>query len=404
MKEDGGLNFSPAHLTPSTAATTSTMTVIGLPTAVETLLTTLLVDHKLSSWKVSAEEQEAVVILRLSSASVCQDGVSQLHTGHWKKKSPAQVRRDRARAAQKQANKQQQLTQQQQQEQQQQRQTQQRQEQQQQQQTTTTTTNPPTLDSVDNSSRECVSICDIDNNAEKNCSVICEGMSRDQSFANVLTENDAINSRCDASQIFVLSPDNPFTGPLLVDKACVTELERAPRAPDSGSRLPDCPVTQLDCESVSASDVYGAQYDTHNESEDSDTEQQYLEALASETGYTLEEIKTRVGTITNPSRQRQLKDSKRNTRIMKGVVDRRGQREMVICHSEDFVFYYDCKTRDRGWLIKSPPGQPASRRESDCFHCLMTFPPTTDACYDHCLQQMNKDLIVATKLVKLLLG
>ena len=78
------------------------MSALGLPRSLENLLTTLMSDHHLSSWKVASEGGKAVIVLRLNQTA-CEDGNSNtqpLHTnGSWRKKSPSQTQRDRQRAA-----------------------------------------------------------------------------------------------------------------------------------------------------------------------------------------------------------------------------------------------------------------------------------------------------------------
>ena len=56
----------------------------------------LLADHHVKSWKVAGEGQDTVFVLRLNSSQQGQGAA--ITTGYWRKKSAAQVRRDRTRA------------------------------------------------------------------------------------------------------------------------------------------------------------------------------------------------------------------------------------------------------------------------------------------------------------------
>ena len=73
------------------------MTIAGLPARVEAVLTALLADRHVTSWKVAGEGQDTGFAFRLNSSQ--QDRDAAITTGYWrKKKSAAQVRRDRTRA------------------------------------------------------------------------------------------------------------------------------------------------------------------------------------------------------------------------------------------------------------------------------------------------------------------
>ena len=75
------------------------MAVTGLPTAVNNILATLLEkDHHLTSWKVTGDDSSTVVVLRLAATRPGDPQHTTQH-GHWRRKPPGQVRRDKQRAA-----------------------------------------------------------------------------------------------------------------------------------------------------------------------------------------------------------------------------------------------------------------------------------------------------------------
>jgi len=77
------------------------MSVFGLPKTIDGILTTLLSSHNITSWRVSDEDQNPVVVLRFGPTQQQQDGETQVNSGAWRKKAPSQIRRDQQRAQQK---------------------------------------------------------------------------------------------------------------------------------------------------------------------------------------------------------------------------------------------------------------------------------------------------------------
>lgn len=151
-----------------------------------------------------------------------------------------------------------------------------------------------------------------------------------------------------------------------------------------------------------------ARADSDSETEDtfvdSETENTYFERLAEEAGYSFESIRDHVGSVTNKTHQRLLRDKGRNKTITKTVVDKRGGKEVLIGESDDFVLYTDCASDDRGWFVKRHtliPNMP--ERELDFYNCLRNWNPVTDARYDPYFRDMQRNLVTATTLVRLLL-
>ena len=79
------------------------MTIAGLTVHVEAVLTALLAyHHVVKSWTVAGEGQDTVCVLRLNSSQQLDldqgAAITVITIGNWRKKSAAQVRRDRTRA------------------------------------------------------------------------------------------------------------------------------------------------------------------------------------------------------------------------------------------------------------------------------------------------------------------
>ena len=136
---------------------------------------------------------------------------------------------------------------------------------------------------------------------------------------------------------------------------------------------------------------------------ESETEDLYLEQLAFEAGYNVEDITSHVGSITNRKQQKLLKNPQRNKAFKKSVVDRRDGKDILICMSDDIVLHCNCATRQRGWFIKSR-GQRMSPGEQDFYNCLQRSNQVTDPHYEDFFRVLERDLDVATNLIRLLLG
>ena len=77
---------------------------MDLPSALDIALKALLGSYSVSSWRIAAESQNPIVILRLRPLplqSACQNGLPvPSNTVLFRKKSPSQIRRDKQRTEQ----------------------------------------------------------------------------------------------------------------------------------------------------------------------------------------------------------------------------------------------------------------------------------------------------------------
>lgn len=77
------------------------MPVVGLPIAAEDILSTLLCKNTVTSWKVTGTDEGAVFVLRLRNGKDDRGfAMTPAPTGAWRRKPPAQQRRDQRRAEQ----------------------------------------------------------------------------------------------------------------------------------------------------------------------------------------------------------------------------------------------------------------------------------------------------------------
>lgn len=372
------------------------MPATGLPSAVEKLLATLMTDHRVVSWKVTGEGEQSVIVIRLTSCQ--QDGTAPLPTGHWRRKAPAQVRRDQQRAAQRRA------------------QLQQRPQRSAVIKTDTVTTGTDSENNHDTKMSDNATIINnvSDNNIANNnitmtprfCDKTNDRDRKQRQGHLALQASEILNS---PSDLFMPSPDyvHNYDTPSVSGRNALRDVTQCSASAARMSCIDTCTtVSSHACgEMQLGRSVLCTDKMQSRENCDDETEELYLERLATELGYDAEELKTYVCSLTDRPKLTQLRDARRNKCIRKGVVDTRGGREVLICESEDIVLHYDCKTEERGWFIKpSSNNQPRTAREDDLLSCLYRWPQVDDPKYDHHFMELDKDLVITAKLVRLLLG
>ena len=150
------------------------------------------------------------------------------------------------------------------------------------------------------------------------------------------------------------------------------------------------------------------------EASDSDTEvkkfasereeQQYIENMVKEIGFTVDEVKTHVGSVTDKCQQKQLRDTTRNKKIKKTVYDRRRGQRALYCESDDLVVYYDIVSEEFGWFIKIAREQCLSEEEKEILSCLRNWEAITDSSFAESCADVEIYLETVAKLVRVLLG
>ena len=74
--------------------------------------------------------------------------------------------------------------------------------------------------------------------------------------------------------------------------------------------------------------------------------------MAESAGYDLDEIKQKVGEVTDRYEQKFLLDRRGNNTLVNSVLDKHHGNEKLICKSDDFLFIFDCKLQQTSkWFI-----------------------------------------------------
>ena len=370
------------------------------------LLTTLLTDHQVSSWKVTGEEQQAVVILRLNPVTLNSDSgtTQQSHhaVGSWSKKPPSKRRRDQLRNAK-------------------------RKEQQQQQQRpnanySTLSSITPTPSHAPPPPTETNTNGNKDSNSGKNNSKKKEAKNSENGHTT-----GQINSIDIDSEMIDDGDQETVCKQVVSEGQCDTRGEVATVTADSslGACASDLqsvsPCVDKQCVEGGTSDTEGGKEGDEDGSDDSESEgegegegdekeseedegnRKLAERLASKVAISVDEVKLHLSYIKSKRQKQNLRDPTRNCSIQKKVMDRRRGRQTLICESDDLVIYYDFNSDMKGWFIKVDKEKGLYDMEKEMLCCLQNWPPLTDRSYDEFCETLTEKIIIASELVRLLM-
>ena len=336
------------------------MEELGLPRTVQILLSTLLSENVVSSWKVSSSEEgkSAVFILRLTPVSEHSStrGLHQGAVGQWRKKSPSETRRDAQRAFHR-------RQQQQQQQQQLQRVNQPPQQSQLDQQckplhkvhegdeanTAIIATNPTPQNEDDKKPAETTVAFDSDeNNKNQDSSMDTEDNNCNTSPAGLFTSshdilNESSETGCDTLSVCDWASD---TSSDQRHNACTTEATTTTRL------HAESPPTQ-EGETERIVSLEGKTVDTNQrDGDDSNREKKETnhqpQNTAEKGSSKFDQVKQHVGSVTDRHHQRLLRDKTRNNDIKKMVM----KGELAIGESDDLVVYNNTTTNYWNFIIK----------------------------------------------------
>ena len=317
------------------------MEVFGLPKTAEAVLTTLLTEREVSSWKVAGDGDSTVFILRFNSTQRTT-GQPPLH-GSWRRKPPCAIQRDRRRAELR-------------------RQGQER-------------TQPH---NTDNSSSN------NDNHGR--------GQVADTTERKTAVESLVIS---EASDILLPLPSK-IRKDMFDSTRCVSHpvtQDTQPTTRDSARDSDELMETGQACSS--ASDVSqtvmlvnmpdtctGGNSGNSGSSEKSASEKTIkIEKLAIEAGIRRYDVDRCVKDITDMRTKTQLCDETRNKIFRKVVLDRRDNREVLVGESDDIIMTYDCqRTGSVLWYVthgKQPPDPFVVLFQG----CLKSLPPADEGKY-----------------------
>lgn len=355
------------------------MAGLGLPRVAENILTTLLAENVVTSWKLTGEGETTVFILRLCSPT---GQMSQpLQPTGWRRKARSQLLRDQRRAQLRQAERQ---------------------------RTANTdgthsnstgATNDMQANTIDNNQPECATV------TEHN-----EGEIDVQQKAS-----DIINITETAVTL-----ENNTLGDVTTTRdsvPCLLDLPRAPSSDNLGHQTADnsdmhvepmaCITTEV-CsgdDQLTASETFSA-VDSGSVTS-AVCEIDVLEQLAIDCGMSLAHIQDCVNDLKDTAAQNKhrrdtligrLKNINRNKTLTTIVLDRRAGRETLIAESHDFVLTCSCSSDlEFGWYFKLP-GDSAPFQ-----YYLQTWPAVNASKYIQEKRLMSENLTALTYIVRSLL-
>ena len=367
------------------------MNVSGLlPKPAETVLTSLLAQYPVNSWKVTSEGQNVVFVLRMASDNLTDNT---LPSCQYRRKPPSQVRRDMRRSANRhQAQNNVAL------------------------QYTTGETNNTTRDNINSNSNDNNSnINSNDNNNNNNSAVGTVSTHTPKSKAS-----DTSNSPC---PLFTFTPDSQHEHAVTTPDAQTTRAsvsvptESATTRPtlDAVKHGEDTSPTSDQTSAARADDVTlclpqmsdsltVAGEGACTESEEDKQEREYVTKSVASLGYDFEKIKNYVAGIVDRSTQLHLRDKSRNMNFSNVVVDNRLERDIVICESDDYLLRYDRKKQTRTWFVKSAA---STRKVSEDIDSLVYAQRASPADQELCRREcdiLKSDLECVIRAVRFLLG
>ena len=368
------------------------MVVLGLPRAAECVLTSLLAENSVSSWKLTGDGRSTVFILRLSGGNNTT-GAPLQRTG-WRRKAPCELRRDQNRAQLRQQSGQGQSA-----------------------SSCVPTDNSSAsrnninknLDQVNDHQETTVDMAteaselligpsfDKDSETQIKCVAQCVN-TRDvtqysadcgtpQGHATI-TRQDAREAGEDRNvgQVCLQTASVPTAAVSVNTATCALE----------GTCQSD--LTIQHCDSVVMSDHSGSDVSEVEEEERS------IEQLAVDGGIKLSEVELCVRELTNRRTKSMLRDENRNRTLSKVVLDHRGGREVLIAESDDFLMSLDLRGDGRTvWYLKEQrrPLEPSAKQLQTC---LQTWPPVDTEEYVSGIEEVMISLDILVNIFRSLLN
>ena len=320
------------------------MPVLGLPRAAEDILTTLLVNHEVTSWKITGEGNSTVFVLRMSSAP--QSTGSPLRPSAWRRKAPSDVRRDVRRAILRQER------------------------------------------HVNDTNNTATPVYTERGNSDNNRNAITRDQQTDKKEAEtVTTTSQASETSLKLAETSVGKLCNGVYDVTSTQNELHTPLHTPPREhaardsyseTDMGQNSDTLVSTTRSQMLVNKPEAMCRDDDNNILPEDSEVDMEAemeefnLEELATVAGIKVTEVDACIGDL-DVRKKRELRDESRNGRLNKIVLDHRGGKEILTGETDDFIVTYDCRQNGLfSWHIKDP------RREDPYInhtnYCIKTWP------------------------------
>ena len=293
---------------------------LGLPRDTAAVLTTLLAEHSVSSWKITGDGDTTVFVLRLCSTGTT--GSTPLQHAAWRRKAQSQLRRDRQRAElhrqQRQGQNSQPASS----------------------ETILTTTDTTNINRDNNinqttDSTPVKTVFDADKASGVLLSVFCETKTNEPDITHCASNTATHDTR----------KETPGAR-----DSCSMELdvgqEHGSASDSVSSVFVNKPATRCEGDSANRDDL------------SFETEVVDIEQLATEAGIKVEYVEKCAREVRDRKIRRSLRDETRNKTFHKVVLDHRWGREVLVGESDDFLVTFD-PVHDGffHWSIKHNPGQ-----------------------------------------------
>ena len=334
------------------------MATSGLPKAAETILNTLLSSHEVTSFKLSGEGSNIVFILRMTD-KLEEGAIPPLQVSHntFRRKPPSQVLRDRKRAA-----------------------------------------NHHLQLQLQNDKPRLSTTSDSVHNNDFMAEIQEKGRPSSAQYTPMSQKSTV--SPC---PLFTTTPDS--TRARVLDNSYSESTAASPAHTAAPSFADMCDATSRDCVDTWVPDSAEV-----GRISDSDEDAEHISGVIQEVGYSLEDIKTYVSSVTSQTTQRQLRDKTRNVSFSKTVVDRRNSTARMYAVSEDYVFECDCHGTEaddqKGGYFFIKDSKDLTEREADVLAYVERQPPidTGQKEFYHHHKSLERDLQAVTMAVRYHLG
>ena len=126
---------------------------------------------------------------------------------------------------------------------------------------------------------------------------------------------------------------------------------------------------------------------------------------ACQAGFELTDIENKVSEVADKFRQAQLRSDSRNLVAQKVVLDKRYDRERLLCESDDLLILYDCKRKAMlDWFIRKDTRRKMTQLEEDAQNCLKVWSPVTNEKYQPACAMLSRNTAILAAAVRPVLG
>lgn len=127
--------------------------------------------------------------------------------------------------------------------------------------------------------------------------------------------------------------------------------------------------------------------------------------LACHAGFKPADIANKLREVLDSFRQKQLRSESRNLAARKVVLDRRYERERLLCESDDLMIIYDCKLQlVLDWFIRKDKRRRLTHFEEDAQNCAMVWSPVCNEKYKPTCDMLSRKVAVLASAIRHFFG